>query len=201
MIVTLDGEKLADAYAGQTTLMELIDAVRTQHLPQRLVVGVARNGVPLVNSDLEASLNQPIGEDTQIDLDSAASGELIGAALRGLADQLEQAGADLLTIADALLGQDKSSAIRRVGDFVGQWQAVRDVMVQASGLLDQDLTLHVHAGQTVGEHLQEVVRRLNDVRSALEANDLVLLTDLVRYELPPLCETWSAALREIADAL
>jgi hypothetical protein len=49
--------------------------------------------------------------------------------------------------------------------------------------------------------LANLVEKLSELRGALEARDIVLLADLVRYELPALAQAWSAMLSNLAEQI
>jgi hypothetical protein len=55
-----------------------------------------------------------------------------------------------------------------------------------------------YEGRAVKACLRDLVDKLTDVRAALEAHDVVILADLVRYELPALAQTWHAILNHLA---
>ena len=48
------------------------------------------------------------------------------------------------------------------------------------------------------EHLHDLAAKLREVRDALEARDIVLLADMLRYEIPDTCQTWQGILKDMA---
>jgi hypothetical protein len=94
---------------------------------------------------------------------------------------------------------DAGSAVQDVGKFINQWHICQRVLSQCCSLLGEDLTQRRCGGELVRVRLDEVVDRLGEVRGALEARDMVLLADVVRYEMPELSKTWQALLGELAD--
>jgi hypothetical protein len=199
MIVTLDGQRLTDSFPAEGTLQALIDQVRDAHLKNRLVVSVAVDGHPLGDTELNASLQRPLAVTAQVDVESSEPAALATAALRDLAAEFADAGTRLAGIAERLNSADVAAAIRDVGAFVSLWQTCYRALPQCGGLLDRDLLMMDYDGRPLKAYLTELVDKLTDVRAALEARDLVMLGDLVRYELPPLTQTWHAILNHLAD--
>ena len=74
-------------------------------------------------------------------------------------------------------------------------------LAQCSELLRRDLTDLPHDGRKARDFLTEMVGKLTEVRDALEARDLVLQADLVRYELPVLAATWQNLLTGLAEQI
>lgn len=204
MIVTLDGQRLDVPFAPDRTLQALLDHVRATRLGQRVIVSVAVNGTRLDDEALRTGLDQFLGEDLQLDLESGDRRAVVRDALRGLAlefDAARQTHADLADLLAAGAAGDVAGAIRRVGEFVALWQACYRVLAQCNGLLGDDLTLYTHAGRPIRDWLEDLLGRFTELRQALASRDLVLLADLVRYELLPLCATWRDLLNDAAGQL
>ena len=199
MILTLDGQRVAEPGVASETLQGLLDQVRAMHLKDRMILSVAINGQRLAETDLNSGLAQPVADDAQVDLESGEPIALVRTVLRQLAAEFVEAGGQLGGIADRLNSADTAAAIRDVGKFVGLWQTSYRALAQCGELIRRDLTGYECAGRTVKTGLTEVVEKLSELRGALEARDIVLLADLVRYELPPLTQAWSETLSNLAD--
>lgn len=198
MIVTLDGQRLTDPFPTAETLQNLIDRVRDAHLKDRLVVSVTVDGHVLGDAELNAGLERPVATAAQVDLESGEPATLARAALRGLAAEFAEAGTRLAEIADRLNSEDVPAAIRDVGAVISLWQTCYRALPQCGALLHCDLLNMEYEGRAVKACLRELVDKLTDVRAALEAHDVVILADLVRYELPALAQAWQAILNHLA---
>jgi len=200
MIVTLDGQRVNENFAPDATLEEVIDHIRSApNNKDRLIISVSVNGQRLDDDQLQGRLNRPLEADAQVDLESGDPVTLVTSALRALADNFAEAEERLPDMADRLSAGDPDQAMRDVGDFIELWQITYRALAQSSGLIGRDLTASARSGRGVQESVQELVLKLTELREALEARDMVLLADLVRHELPPLAQSWSALLSELAD--
>lgn len=198
MIVTLDGQRVDDALNFDATLHGLIDQVRAARGGDRLIISVALDGEHLNETDLSTKLEQPVAGHTQIDLQSGDRHQIVREALRGLAQEFDQAAAQLPDLADRLSTSDVAVAIRDIGAFIGLWQTCHRIIAQCSGLIGHDLTLFEHEARPMRAWLDDLVEKFAELRSALEAHDTVLLADLVRYEFPGLAGTWQSLLTNLA---
>jgi hypothetical protein len=201
MIVTLDGEKLTKSFSAEDTLQSVIDSIRESHLDDRLVVGVALDGQFCTEDSLSEQLSQSIGHLNQIDLESGNPSAIAAEAFRSVAQEMHTVGQEQVNIAEQLNAGDVAAAVTRIGELVKAWHSVRQVMVQTSGLLQRDMTLIEFDEQPISEHLTALVGQLNEIKAALDAQDMVLLADLLHFEIPPLCELWTNLLNAVADEL
>lgn len=201
MIVTLDGQRLDGNFTSATTLAELIQSVRTDHAPGRLLTGVAVDGRALDADSIEVFLPQALTADAQIDFDSGEPVTVAAEAMRAIAVQIGVAGAAQADIATALDDGRVASGLAQLAEFIKMWQTVKTALQECATLLGQDLFTLVVGGQPLQDHLTDLVVQLTAVRDALDARDLVYLGDLVHYELPPLCQHWQTLLNDLADRM
>lgn len=200
MIITLDNQRIEVETPTPCTLQTLIDQIRATH-ENRLIISIMINGQTLGDNELAEQLGKPLNPDVQIDLESGESHVVARDALRGLALEFQHARTRHEAVADRLGAGESSAGIQDVGDFVALWQTTHRVLAQCSGLLNQDLTQVEHDGRTVQACFEEVVEQLSGIRDALEQRDMVMLSDVVRYELPTLCEHWQQVLEGVADKI
>lgn len=201
MIVTLDGRRLSGNFESTQLLQALVDAVRRDHLPNRLVVQVSIDGETLLDPILSERLTQPVGGAAQIDLASADPQEIVVAALREAAGQVELAAGAHEEVASELQAGQVAQAIRAYGQLLNVWQVCRDTVKNAGLILNRDLGPLTAAGGTVNEHFTRLSAQLRDVRAAFDSRDFVLLGDILRYEMPDTCRNWNTLLLELADLL
>lgn len=201
MIVTLDGRRITQPPAPGGTLRTLIDQVRADLPPNRLVANVARNGQPLVDRELEEWLTRPLSAADRVDLTTADRWELAADALRDVAERIGEAGPQQVELAGQLNRGQAAEAVARFSEFVSSFQACQQAIAQSSALLERDLTAETYEDRAIRAHLEELATRLREVRDALEARDYVLLADLLHYELPATCQTWTRLLHELADSV
>jgi len=201
MIVTLDGSRVEKSFDSGLTLRNLLDEMTSTLPTGHLVVSVAVDGQTQGEQELQSALLNPLDAAVQVDLESADRTSVCAAALQDAAAAMDDVGRRETEIADLLNTGQVAEAVRQIGELVQTWQACRDVVVQCSGLLGQDLTQVEFDGRRVDAFFDELVGQLRQVRDALDARDMVLLADLMHYEMPDVCGTWGAMLRSLADGV
>lgn len=199
MRVTLDQAPLATTFPTGSTLQGVIDAVRAQTAGDRLVIAVALNGEHLAVETLDDLLSKPLGDDDSVELESRARRDLAREAFEELGAAFEGVRWKHAEIADRIAEGQHAEAVRDVGTYVELWRNCQQGLRQCSELLSEDLTAYEYHGLPLVEYLKSAVQVLMQVRAALESQDYVALTDVVRYELPMLSETWGGICGELAS--
>lgn len=198
MTVSLDGRPVPRQPDDGQTLQGVIDAARADLGRERLIVTVMRNGRALVNDDLSTALDSTVAPSERIELSSADRYELAAAALEEIAHQLGEVGREQEAIARQLTSGQTAPAIERFSGFVTVWQTCQQTVLSCGSVLEADLTAQPHEGRPIREHLTDLAARLRELRDAFEARDMVLLADLLQYELPQLCGFWRDLLNRLA---
>lgn len=198
MIVTLDDQKLKTSLQNGTTLRALIDDVSGSIAKERMVVAVQLNGEALLDDSLGDALAQPLREEDQVDFQTAEPPVLAAQALCDVADQLVKSGEDSGRIADLLHAGSTSEAVLAFGKALRVWATAQHTIAQCGMLLGTKLTEHQVDGRPLDAHLSELADKLRELRDALEAQDLVLLADMIQFELPDMSTQWASNLRALA---
>ncbi len=201
MIVILDGEQLVGDFSCNQHLQALVDEVRRQQLGARIVVSVIIDGEPVLEPELTVRLASPIGDVQQIDFESADPAALSVSALREVAGELATARDELADIGKLLAAGKSDNAIEGFCGFLGAWRNSQQAIGQCGRLLQRDLTQEKVDERSIEEHLTELSLSLREMRDAFESRDMVLLSDLVAYEMPGLCDRWSEILVDLAERI
>lgn len=196
MILTMDGERRA--LPDRTdSLAALLDASRDVLPADHIIVSVRVNGEELVNETLAAQLGAGVAPDAQVDLESAPRGVVVAEALRGLLDRLAALEDYAPELATRLRTRSATVFSGELNPFLECWQDVTRTLSDGGALLERDLTT-LPAGN-LSEALATLSTTLRDLRSALDARDVVFIADILEYEQPAQLAHWRAALASIAD--
>jgi len=201
MIVTLDGKQLTEAFPESGTLREVVEQVRQEHLSDRIVVSVVFDGRQLDDEEVGRCLVETLDEVQRVDFCSAEPRRLAADTLREVGRTLGAVGAEQAGVADKLHAGQVSDAVTQFSDFVQNWQICQKAILECSGLLGQDLTAIEFNGRPVGAYLDDLAERLRELRDAFENRDMVLLADMIEFELPETCRTWETILGHLADTI
>ncbi len=201
MIVTLDGQRLADGFQDQATLGEIAECVRTTHLHGRVLAGIWLNGERLLAESLESGLAAVPPPDCQIDLESGSAEAIVAEAFGSLVAQLDQGGEETSGLLGLLQKGHLAGAASQFGAFVSLWQDLVRTVAEGGQLLGRDLLSERYEDRTIGEHLQTLSGRLREIRDAFRARDTVLLADLMEFEMPAQYSAWREIARRLHDVV
>jgi len=173
----------------------------------RVVIEIKLNGVALTDDQL-ADPSEEESPGAEVTMVTAEPVELVRATLmdgrHALAEtiELQKAAAQMLHA-----GQTKD-ALQAVGETLGLWQAVQQVIQQATslaGATPQTLTLEPPApGEApipLSTRVEELAETLIEIRDAMRAGDFTRLADALEYDLVEKAELWRTLLHNFASAL
>ena len=128
--------------------------------------------------------------------------------LRLIAKELESKSKLRDQIVSDLAQGQVAEAMQKLTDYLQIWNMVQKNLGSAARLLDIELdSFEIYDCSdpqtpqvlTVGERVKQLIEQLDQVKSAIEAGDLVLMGDIMDYEFPALTETWRDMLEQLAD--
>ncbi|MBL8880938.1 MAG: hypothetical protein JNG88_17630 [Phycisphaerales bacterium] len=201
MIVTMDGNRVTGSMPENGTLEALIERTGATLGPHRMLVAVRLNGKLLDEAGLDSTLKNTLSDSDQVDLESGSRQEVAVGALRGVADNLRDAGDTVGDVSQQLNNGQIDDAMKQIAAFIGLWQTTRTAIVQCCTVLSRDLTREHVDGQPISDRFGELATRLTELRDAMQTRDFVLVSDLLFYEMPTLCGEWSDMLRQLADVI
>ncbi|MEM8758572.1 MAG: hypothetical protein AAGF47_12425 [Planctomycetota bacterium] len=206
MSVRLDGNDLA---ITGSTLGGVLDLARQEAETQRRVItDVVMDGQALTGDALDRSADADItGHD--IELTTADPAALVSGSLLDAADALEASRPQLDELATSFQTGKHATALPKLAEVLGVWQVAQDVLTHGFALLGQDpesipgLYSDKHASQHTGTGLGPLVDQLTaqlaEIRRSVEDQDFSAIADTLVYDLGPLAEPWSDALRRAAQ--
>lgn len=196
MAIYLD-DQAADL-AG-TTLSDVFEAARSRLDPEgRLVIEVQLDGETLSPDALDDAMDQTVA-GREVSLYTAEAADLATAALEQIEAALEDAKLKQEQ-AGELLQQDRAGeAMTILGEAVQTWLQSQQAMAQSASLAGVELN-EVRIDDRGFEDLtQELIERLTELKSLIEAGDTVSLGDALQYEWPELNDRWRAIAAHLRD--
>lgn len=163
----------------------------------RVVVGVSLDGEPLDNEALAGSTPDRTGEELVLSTEdprvlAATSSEQ---AIEALVIAREIQG----KVADAIDAGSMEIAMPLLGEALEAWGAARRVVEYACEMMGIDPGEIEATGTTGAEAIERLAMTLTQLKEAIGASDLATISDLARYDLGELCESWCEILRVVRD--
>lgn len=173
----------------------------------RVVIRITLDGASLSDEQLA----DPSEEETpgaEVIMTTAEPITLVRTTLMDGRDALAQTIELQKAAAQMLHAGETKDALRAVGETLGLWQAVQQVVQQTTsmvGATPHTLTLEPAApGEepvTLAVRVEELAGTLVEIRDAMREGDLTRLADALEYDLVEKAELWRTLLHSFANAL
>jgi len=199
MELFVDDRKLEPGTPPDARLGELLDVVkrRTGEIG-RLIVSIACDGIDITGERFAEILAKPVASFERIDMHTAEPAVLVVEALdtaSRLLDASEQAAGQVVD----LLAQGKSAtAMPRLAECCQAWLQVHEGICNAIAMLDLDPDLLDLGGKNLLLIMAEPLEQLKQLKESVEANDHVLLSDILTYEFPEAISAWRTLIQAVA---
>lgn len=191
MRVILDDEPcLSDA----TTVGEAIDgAAAVAERRGRIVIEVTVDGAAWNDSDL-VSAERRDGPACEIALVSANLKDLVCRTLDDAAAALLDAETMQCEAAELLQADRRAEAMEKLGAAITIWQSVHLAVLQSAQACGIDLTALTIGGHPMTDAVIRLSTQLDALRTALDGDDPVGLSDTLLYDLPDVVAEWREVL-------
>lgn len=173
----------------------------------RVVIEVKLDGAPLTDDQL-ADPSQEETPGSEVTMTTAEPIVLVRATLMDGRDALAQTIELQKAAAQMLHAGQTKDALQAVAETLGLWQAVQQVIQQATsmvGATPQTLTLEPPAaGETpipLATRVEELATTLVEIRDSMREGDMTRLADVLEYDLVEKAELWRTLLGNFAAAL
>ena len=207
MKLLLNGHELEGVLAQGDTLGNALSAVQTDHVEENEVIAaIWIDGEVLTADRLAEWKDRPIEDFCEAKVEAPTRNTLAINGLRLMAEGIAQTG-DLRNSITEGLGQGRSGeALQQLSTYLQTWDTAQQTIGSACRLLGLDFeTMEVYGKQNgtdvqmVSDYIQRLVEQLQQIKSALEVGDLILLGDILEYEFGAITEQWQQMLEQLAD--
>jgi hypothetical protein len=204
MQVLVDDREFVPCGAGMT-VRDLAHEVtdRASERDPRMILEVRCDGNVVPQEGLEVILESPASQYQRIEFQTGPTRALVCTTINQAIANLEEAARSRGRIADLLEAGQTQPAMESLGALVGAWKQGQQALVICAEILRLELDTLRASGVSVGEVVEEFKKRLTELKQAMETGDVVLLADLLRYDLESPLSSWIAILKHVraqADA-
>ena len=204
MEVYINSEPIEISIEPDDTLSDVLNMVQTNYIDQGdIVTGLVVDG-EVVHPDVLAEIKvKPTSEFDELILSVRAANKFAAEGLITISQHLENSIGLRKEVVDLLQQGNSQEAMLKLNEYVTFWAGLQNTLASACRLVSVDInTLEVFGedseGQAVIGFINSLSEQLGEVKSALEAGDLVLLGDILEYEFGDLTEDWRVILQKLA---
>ena len=210
MKLLLNGHELEGVIEDETTLGVALLKVQNEEIGnQEVISSVWIDGEPLTAERLAEWKDRPTRDFCEARINAPTRRQLTAKSLTALSQSLTESKVEREQIVDHICKGRSEEAMKALPDYLEIWNTVQRALAGVCRLLDLDLeSLEVYGpqaytgadrSQMVTIRLGQLTQLLQQMKDALQAADLVVLGDIVNYDLADLTDDWQDLLEELAD--
>ena len=193
MPITLDECPLDLSFPASATVGDALAAAQKRLPAGRIAATIILDGVTREGPALTAARSEAVN-GRSLTIISADQHDVSLAMLGRLAALIEWLAPQHKTVATQLEKGDQAAAFDGLGRIFSTWQNIQSAyssLAKLNGITLGQLPVRALTGEIV---LNEFVQHLTDMQAALQKHDLVLLADILQYEMDGAVATWMALL-------
>ncbi|MBN1764154.1 MAG: hypothetical protein JW860_02770 [Sedimentisphaerales bacterium] len=209
MKLMINGQEIEQKLPPNASLAGVLKVVEDDHVGENeVIVSITVDGEPLTAERLSIWKDRSATDFDQADVEVLARNLFAARGLRIIADKLQES-IDLRDEIAEHLGQGRSQeAMQLMPRYLQVWSAVQQNLGSAARLLNLDVeSLEVFdqsdplspQSRPVIDVIHHLSEQLEQIKTALETGDLVLLGDILDYEFSDLTDIWQDMLLQLAD--
>lgn len=208
MKLTLNNCELEGFLDDEATLGEALTMVQQERLnDDQVVAAIWVDGEPLTAERLSIWKDRSVDDFSEATIEAPGRKTYAAQGLRTIAAKLHDSAAQREELTDHFSQGRANEGLAQFTDYLQVWSTVQQSLASVGRMLELDFdTLEFQcdaaAGQsteTVGEQIEKLSEQLSEVKSALGAHDMVLLSDILDYEFPDLTHAWTDMLNQLAQ--
>ena len=191
MTILLDSEPVAPGLDEHATLADALIWVQTRLATTgKVIVKVELDGTCLNGPALTESQSAPIAQ-RQVGISTADQKELSRSMIGRLAALIEFIGPQHRQVATLIEQNQTSKALGQLGQVLSAWQQIQHSFASLMTMLDLRVE-DLQVGELPAKELiADFSRQLGEMQTALQNKDMVLLTDILQYEMDSAIANWT----------
>ncbi len=207
MKLLLNDKEVTETVPENASLGAALMVVQEQHIGQDEVIStILIDDEPLTADLLAEWKNRPVEEFDSVHIEAPKRNLLASQGLRLLSEGLSESNEQREEIVDHICQGRHTQAMNMLTGYLNLWDSIQQSLGSAARLIEVDLdSLEVYesagndVAMRVADRIHQLTEQLKQLQDALEAQDLVLLGDILEYEFGPLTDDWQHMLEQLAD--
>ncbi len=194
MAITLDQKQVDTQSSPMATLADALNWAQ-DHMSGsgRIIVKVVVDGQELSGQEISQGASFSI-QDRSVQFETANQKDLSLKLLGKMHALIQFLAAQHQSIAGNLEKGQQAIAMKQLGEVLTAWQQVHMAYSGLINMLKIDLSL-LAVGERSGESLvQDFSNQLREISNALKNKDMVLLGDILQYEMDGAIQNWNLLL-------
>jgi len=191
MSAFLDARPYTIGIGPTSTIAEFIESARQSLAGSgRMLIGLRCDENDVSPDQLDALLVEPLSRFDRLELTSDRPARVVEDILMHARSCLGQSFELVQDASAKLTSGDGAEAMTVLIACIKSWGQVHEAIVKGGQLMRIDFETLLIRERSVQAWLASLVDRLREIKSAVECNDLVLLADMLKYELDESLQEW-----------
>ncbi len=200
MEVFVDGNRLEDEVAGAGSLKDALQHVQSNNCPsETIVIGIRCDGQEIAGDDVVNTLEKPASTVARLEVFTSTRETLVIDAMTQAAASLQESETICGRVVELLTKGQGSEAVKTLGECLRFWQQIHEAVGKSIQMLEIDLQKAMINDQPMLDVIAEPKQTLLQIKQALQAQDHVLLADVLQYELSEVTDRWFALIARIRE--
>lgn len=202
MEVFIDGSRVEEGFSRGSLKDALMHVQSSLCAPKQIVVGIRCDGQDVPGNAMAAVLDKPADAFNRVDVVTSTKEKLVIETMTQAAASLQETETACEHVVGLLTDGKASEAIETLGDCLRIWQQIHDAVGKSIQMLDLDPTEITIKDEPMLDLIAQPKETLVQIKQALQAQDYVLLSDVLQYEFGNVTDRWYvliARLREEAE--
>jgi hypothetical protein len=207
MNLLVNNQKIQDLPGRSDTLSAVLQTVQDNCVAaEEVITSVLVDGQMLTAQQLSDWQKRPADEFGEIHVTIEPRNVFACRGLRKMAAELARTTEDRGQILEYMADGNNTEAMAIMGDYLQTWHTTQQALNSACRLMNIDLdSMEVCCKSpkkqklSTADYINLLSEQLNKVKAALDANDMVLLSDIFEYELTDVTDQWLDLLLQLAE--
>ncbi len=195
MDIFINDDKLDAPTSDEQTVQDAVMLIQESHCPKgHIVMGIMCDGVPVEGGKMAEAMARPAVELERLDVITSTKESLVTDAMVQAAATLQETENACQRVAELVSEGKSQEAVVLLGQCLSVWQQIHEAVAKSIAMLDLDADSVTIRDESLAAILGKPKGVLLQLKSALEAQDHVLLADILQYEFSEVTDSWHAVI-------
>jgi len=189
--IYINDSKIDAAVEATGAVRDLVTALQSRYCPAgQLVVAVRCDGEDAAAGGMEQTLSRPASQVSRLDVFTASREVLVHDAMAQASATLQDTETACQRVAELIHEGQSKEGIELLGQCLHIWQQIHDAVGKSIIMLDLNVEEMTIRDAPLATIIGMPTETLLQVKGALQAQDHVLLADILQYEFTEVTERW-----------
>ena len=195
MDIFINDDKLDTPTCDEQTVQDVVKCIQQHHCPSgHIVMGIMCDGMPVEAGKMAAAMARPLIELERLDVITSTKEALVTDAMVQASATLQDTEDSCQRVAELVSEGKSQEGVELLGKCLSVWQQIHEAVAKSIAMLELDADAVTIRDEPLGVIIGKPRGVLLQMKSALEAQDHVLLADILQYEFSEVTDSWHAVI-------